>query len=196
VRGNADRELVEILDGGAMSIEDPIALWAADRLRARPDLVAVLRGLPHPVTLTLDGFGPVLFCHGTPRADDEVVLVDSRPSRWNDVFAGVPPDVRTVVCGHTHMPFVRLVDRRLVVNPGSVGMPYGGAGAHWAALADGAVTLRTTPFDIAGARASIAATSSYPGVDEWTEDYLNSRSSDFDALHAFGPRDGRDRPAG
>jgi hypothetical protein len=44
------------------------------------------------------GFGPVAFCHGTPRDDNEVVLVE----------------VWTVVCGHTHMPFARLVDRRLV----------------------------------------------------------------------------------
>ncbi len=191
VRGNADRELVELVDDPALSNADPIAAWAADQLRERPDLVAVLRALPHPVTLSVDGFGPVLFCHGTPRVDDEVVLVDSRQSRWTDVFAGVPADVGTVVCGHTHMPFIRLADRRLVVNPGSVGMPYGGAGAHWAALADGAATLRTTHFDIALARASIAATSSYPDVDEWTDEYLNSRNSDFDALAAFGPRDGR-----
>ena len=32
---------------------------------------------------------------------------------------------RPSVCGHTHMPYVRLVGRRLVVNPGSIGMPYG-----------------------------------------------------------------------
>ena len=67
------------------------------------------------------------FCHGTPRDDNEVVLVDTRLERWAEAFAGLPDEVRTVVCGHTHMPFARLVDRRLVVNPGSVGMPYGRA---------------------------------------------------------------------
>ena len=220
VRGNADRELVEAVDlatvgepagngvevgrvaaddgaavddGDGQAAKDSITRWAADELRARPDLVSLLRGLPHPVTVDVTGFGPVLFCHGTPRSDDEVVLVDSRPRRWTEVFAEVADDIRTVVCGHTHMPFVRLADRRLVVNPGSVGMPYGGAGAHWALLEDGAVTLRTTRFDIERARLSIAAASGYPGVDKFTDEYLNSRSSDFDALTAFGPRDGRSR---
>ena len=50
----------------------------------------------------------------------------------------------TVVCGHTHMPFVRLAHGRLVINPGSIGMPYGRmTGAHWALLGPG-VELRTT----------------------------------------------------
>jgi predicted phosphodiesterase len=191
VRGNADRELVEVADGGEIAIPDPIAPWAAQQLAARPDLVALLRGLPHPVTLDVDGFGPVLFCHGSPRDDNEVVLVDTRPQRWTEAFADVPAEVRTVVCGHTHMPFVRLVDTRLVINSGSVGMPYGGAGAHWALLAGGRVTLGVAAFDVEAARRSIAESCDYPDVDEWTDYFLHSRASDFEALEVFGPRDGR-----
>jgi diadenosine tetraphosphatase ApaH/serine/threonine PP2A family protein phosphatase len=135
--------------------------------------------------------GLVLFCHGTPRDDEEVVLVDTRSQRWAEALAGMDEDVRTVVCGHTHMPFVRLVGRRTVVNPGAVGMPYGGAGAHWALLRDGAITLRNTIFDIEAARASIRASCGYAGIDEWTDYYLHSRASDLEALQVFGPRDGR-----
>ena len=191
VRGNAERELVQLIDGGATTIPDPIAPWAAAQLGTRPDLVARLRALPYPYLAAIAGFGDVVFCHGTPRDDDEVVLVDSRQERWGEVFAELREDVRTVVCGHTHMPFVRLVDTRLVVNPGSVGMPYGGAGAHWALLERGAVTLRTSHFDIEAARREIAAGSDYPDVEDWTDYYLNSRASDFEALQVFGPRDGR-----
>jgi diadenosine tetraphosphatase ApaH/serine/threonine PP2A family protein phosphatase len=89
------------------------------------------------------------------------------------------------------MPFVRLVDRRLVVNPGSVGMPYGGAGAHWALLAGGAVTLRRTEFDLEAACAEVSSRSTYPKAGEWADYYLRSRASDVDALTVFGPRDGR-----
>lgn len=46
--------------------------------------------LSHPVTVEVDGFGPVLFCHGTPRDDEEVVLVDTRLERWQEVFAELP----------------------------------------------------------------------------------------------------------
>lgn len=191
VRGNADRELVQLLDGEMTNIPDPIAPWAAGQLGSRPDLVTLLRELPHPVTLLVAGFGPVLFCHGSPRDDDEVVLVDTRPQRWAEAFGALPQDVRTVVCGHTHMPFVRLVDRRLVVNPGSTGMPYGGAGAHWALLAEGRVTLGCADFDVDAARAALRESCDYPDVDEWSTEYLTSTASDFEALAAFGPRDGR-----
>jgi len=64
-------------------------------------------------------------------------VVDSRLDRWAEVLAGLPEQTMTVVCGHTHMPFTRLAHRRQIINPGSVGMPYGRAGAHWALLADG-----------------------------------------------------------
>ena len=125
VRGNADRELVELAAGADVPVPDEISVWAARQLTA--DYVDWLARLPHPVTLELDGFGPVIFCHGTPRDDAEVVLVDTRLDRWADVLADVPDDVSTIVCGHTHMPFTRLAHRRQVINPGSVGMPYGRA---------------------------------------------------------------------
>lgn len=190
VRGNCERELVDLArDKGRQAPDFPISRYAADRLA--PEHVELLDGLPHPVTLDVDGFGPVLFCHGTPRDDDEVVLVDTRLAKWAEVFADVPDDVSTVVCGHTHMPFVRLVDRRLVVNAGSVGMPYGNLGADWVLLDRGAVTVRRTLFDVEAARAAIRETCDYPEIDEWTDEYLHVRNSDVDALTAFGPRDGR-----
>ena len=76
VRGNADRELVALARGGAGEIPDAIAPWAASQLTPRH--VQWLSQLPYPVQLEIAGFGEVLFCHGTPRDDDEVVLVDPR----------------------------------------------------------------------------------------------------------------------
>ncbi|MCW3841091.1 metallophosphatase family protein [Micromonospora yasonensis] len=186
VGGNADRELVEARAGRAAPIE--VSNWAAGQLR--DDQVARLAALPPAVTLPVAGLGEVLFCHATPRDDEEVVLVDSRLDRWAEVFAGLPAEVGTVVCGHTHMPFTRLVDRRLVVNPGSVGMPYGGVGAWWALLGPG-VQLRRTGYDVDAACARVAAESGFPDAAAWADEYLRSRHSDVDALTVFGPRDGR-----
>jgi predicted phosphodiesterase len=195
VRGNADRDLVALARGEYPAGEEgyPVDAWAAAQLR--PDQVGLLAGLPHPVVLDLAGFGPVAFCHGTPRDDNEVVLVDTRLERWAEAFAGLPDEVQTVVCGHTHMPFTRLVDRRLVVNPGSVGMPYGRPGGHWALLAGGGVTLRRTEIDVEAAIAAVVAGSSYPDRAAWADEYIRAQASDADAVAAFGPRDGRAAPA-
>jgi predicted phosphodiesterase len=189
VRGNADRELVALARGEDIEVPDPVAPWAAAQLR--PDQVELLAGLPYPLVLDVDGFGPVVFCHATPRDDEEVVLVDSRLARWAEVFADLAPDQQTVVCGHTHMPFVRLVDRRLVVNPGSIGMPYGRPGGSWALLADGQVSLRHTRIDVAAAIAATVAGSAYPDREAWAAEYVGALNSDADAITAFGPRDGR-----
>lgn len=189
VRGNADRELVALARGEALEPPDEVSPWAAAQLTA--EHVALLADLPHPSTLDVDGFGPVLFCHGTPRSDEEVVLVDSRLQRWAEVFTGLPPEVMTVVCGHTHMPFVRLVDRRLVVNPGSIGMPYRRPGGAWALLHAGAVTLHHTSIDVDAAVARVVAGSDYPDRQEWADYFLRAAASDTDTLTAFGPRDGR-----
>lgn len=191
VRGNADRELVALAHGLPSTVGDayPIDAWAAAQLR--PDQVTLLAGLPHPVTVDVDGFGPVLFCHGTPRDDDEVVLVDTRLTRWAQAFTGLSDAVQTVVCGHTHMPFTRLVDRRLVINPGSIGMPYGRPGGSWAILRGGVVTLRRTEVNPDLTVARVVADSSYPDRRAWAEEYLRTPASDAEALTSFAPRDGR-----
>jgi predicted phosphodiesterase len=189
VRGNADRELVQLARGEGGNIPDPIAPWAASQLST--DHVDWLASLPYPVTLPVDGFGPVVFCHATPRDDEEVVLVDSRLERWAEVLADLPDEVMTVVCGHTHMPFTRLANTRQIINPGSIGMPYGRPGAHWAILHEGAIEMRRTAYDLQAACAQITAASSYPDVAEWADYFLFARATDADALAAFGPRDGR-----
>ncbi|MEU0965207.1 metallophosphoesterase family protein [Streptomyces sp. NPDC005917] len=186
--GNADRELVEYRRGGRTQIPDPIGPFAANALT--DDQVDFLAALPKTATLTIRGMGRVLFCHATPRDDEEIVLVDSPLDRWAEVFAGVGPDITAVVCGHTHMPFTRLAHGRLVVNPGSVGMPYGRPGAHWCLLGPG-TDLRLTSYDIPAAVARLRAECGYPDIAEWADCYLNSRVTDTEALAVFGPRDGR-----
>ena len=188
VGGNCERELVAAARGN--DVREPISAWAGARLR--PDQVDLLDGLPRSVTREVRGLGEVLFCHATPRDDEEVVLVDSPLDRWAEVLDGAPD---TVVCGHTHMPYLRLADRRTIVNPGSVGMPYGTTGAHWALLggADGpAIQLRRTPYDRASAADSIDAECGFPGITEWTRFFLREPVSDTEALAAFTPKS---RPA-
>ncbi len=189
VRGNADRELVAAARGQLNDPPDDVP--PGPPRSSRRATSSCFPDSPTPSRWRVAGFGPVLLCHGTPRNDEEVVLVDTRLSRWQEALTTVPDDVRTVVCGHTHMPFTRLVDRRIVVNPGSIGMPYGRPGGAWALLGDGQVGLRPTTVDIGASIEAVVAGSTYPDRHEWANYYLRAAASDAEAITAFGPRDGR-----
>lgn len=187
LRGNADRELLQMSRGIDVGLaDDPLSVWGAAQLRNEHR--NLLDTMPEQITLELDGFGPVRFCHATPRDDEEVVLVDSRLERWGEVLADLPDEIRTVVCGHTHMPFLRLVDGRLVVNPGSVGLPYGRAGAHWMILAGGVVSMGRTLIDPDVLVNEVVAASDFPGIAQWADENLRSPAGDVEALLTFGSR--------
>jgi predicted phosphodiesterase len=101
------------------------------------------------VTLDVDGFGPVLFCHGSPRSDTEIITVLTGEDRLAPMLDGVAE--RVIVGGHTHRQFDRALLGRRIVNAGSVGLPYEGvAAAFWALLGPG-VELRRTDYDVAAA---------------------------------------------
>ena len=109
--------------------------------------------MPLGLTLTVDGLGAVLFCHATPRRDTEIVTALTSEASMREILAGVEEDV--VVCGHTHGQYERTVSTTLVVNAGSVGLPYEGRrGAYWALLGP-AVELRRTEYDVDAAVAVI-----------------------------------------
>ncbi|MBA2332318.1 MAG: metallophosphoesterase family protein [Actinobacteria bacterium] len=142
VRGNADRE--------------PSA-WLTEQLPLAER--EFLKQLPH-----LRSLGGVLYCHGSPRSDDEILTRISSDERVCAALAGV--EEKVVVGGHTHVQFEREVDGIRFVNAGSVGMPYEGRrGAFWALLDGVAVELRRTPYAVEAAVTAIRATA-YPEAEQ------------------------------
>jgi putative phosphoesterase len=122
VRGNGERETAAAVNGPRPREGDDAAEMAAFTARQLgPERARALGELP--VTVMVDG---VLFCHATPRSDEELVTLISPPERWSEVLADV--DAAVVVAGHTHQQDDRMVDRVRFVNAGSVGLPYEGDG--------------------------------------------------------------------
>jgi diadenosine tetraphosphatase ApaH/serine/threonine PP2A family protein phosphatase len=103
------------------------------------------------VEVEVEGLGRVLFCHGSPRSDEEMLLRTASDERLEEILKDVDADV--VVCGHTHMQFDLKHGSTRVVNAGSVGLPYGAAGAHWVELGPD-VRHRRAPYDPSPLRAS------------------------------------------
>jgi diadenosine tetraphosphatase ApaH/serine/threonine PP2A family protein phosphatase len=168
VRGNADREVVESFDRGdtdaAAHPDDPAAradAYTAGRItRAHRDLLAGFEDV-----VALEG---ALFCHGSPRDDNEIITQFTPAERLAPMLEGV--DEALVVCGHTHHQFeLRAGDRR-VVNAGSVGMPYqGDAAAFWLLVEDGKPELRRTDVDVDALATALRATG-YPDVEDLIEE--------------------------
>ena len=119
IRGDQDRILLELQQAGTSTRSDFRQLerkhfaWMASM----------------PSTLTYKE--RVFLCHGSPRNDADFWLDhigdDGRahPSGIDSIEAGAEAvDAEIILCAHTHIPrMVRLRDGRLVVNPGSVGLP-------------------------------------------------------------------------
>jgi len=171
VRGNADRELT----GAPGRAPAELLEWAAGRIDA--ETLASIEQLPLTQTLDIDGLGPVLFCHATPRNDTEIRTVLSPDERWSEVLAGV--EQRTVVVGHTHVQFDRIVGDVRVVNAGSVGMAYEDEpGAYWAVLGPD-VEFRRSEFDVGAMLAALPGLA-YPV--EWGEASSREASEYFESI--------------
>ena len=173
IRGNADRALLE--DPG----EGLADRWVADQLEDRHR--EYLANLAETVELDVEGLGRVMFCHGSPRSDEEMIL-KTTPEDWIlDMLQGVEADV--VVCGHTHMQFDRRIGDRRVVNAGSVGLPYGAPGAHWALLGPD-VAHRRTAYDTDAAARRIEA-SRWPKASQIAEENVRTVPTEQEALSFF-----------
>jgi predicted phosphodiesterase len=110
VRDNADQEVVAAYDDGPYAdptdVADPaerVAAYAASKIdREHRDLLA---SFTERLVVEVEGVGQVLFCHGSPRSDEEIVTAATPEGRLRGILTGVDQDL--VVCGHTHAQFVR-----------------------------------------------------------------------------------------
>jgi putative phosphoesterase len=194
VRGNADREVVAAYDAGLyadpIDVADPaerVAAYAASKIdHEHRDLLA---SFPERLVVEVTGVGQVLFCHGSPRSDEEIVTAATPEGRLREILAGVDQDI--VVCGHTHAQFDRRVGGKRVINAGSVGMPYQGkpVGAFWLLLGIGDVSLRRSGYDLDRAVRRIRATG-YPDAKDMAQILLKppdpERVADFFEQQAAG----------
>jgi len=156
----------------------PVIQWTAQQVTAYKDWLAAW-----PKTLRVDvpGLGEVLFCHATPRNENQCFTRLTAEASLRPVFDGL--NARVVVCGHTHMQFDRMIGSTRVVNAGSAGMPLGRTGADWLLLGPDA-ELRHTSYDLTEAAERIRA-SEYPGAEDHAARYVLQSPSEEEMLAVF-----------
>jgi predicted phosphodiesterase len=157
----------------------PVIAWNADQLdRDERTAVAIW---PKTLRLQLPTVGDVVFCHATPRDENEIFTQLTDEDRLRPIFDRA--NASLVVCGHTHMPFDRMVGSTRVVNAGSVGMPFGPAGADWLILGS-EIEFRHTDYDLEAAAERVRQ-SGYPGADEFATKYVLHPPSAADMLKVY-----------
>lgn len=120
---------------------------------------AFLRTLRAEIRFDVEG-QRVLLVHGSPRKMNEYLFEDRPVSSFQRLAAASQADI--IAFGHTHKPYVKIVDGVTFINVGSVGKPKDGDWrACYAVLEPGAspsVTFRRVAYDVAAAAAAIRAT--------------------------------------
>jgi len=138
IRGNVDRWLVDSSDIPEFMVE----LVERSREMAGEELCRELAALPESMS-----DGGTLYCHASPLSDMDSFYPEPHDT---DAERLMGVEAERVVFGHTHLAFEREGPGGMhLVNPGSVGMPFGGD--HRASYAvvhdDGSIEHRRVEYD-------------------------------------------------
>lgn len=183
IYGNGEIAVLEQMAGrDSSSVPEqhrPVVRWTAQQLDATHR--QALASWPRTTSIEIPELGDVLFCHATPRNENELFTRLTPESRLLHIFEGL--DVSVVICGHTHMQFDRMVGRVRVVNAGNVGMPFGTAAADWLLLGSD-IEFRHTDYDLAKAAGQIRSTS-YPQAQDFADNNVLRPPSEMKMLDLF-----------
>jgi len=170
ILGNHDDFL---LDPGLIHTytEAPVIVDAVDWCRSQlsSDDLDFLRSFQPRLEIPLDAHSKLFLFHGSPRSHMEDVLATTPPDELDRLLTGHSAAV--MAGGHTHIQMLRQHRGMLIVNPGSVGLPFKEYVAgrpptlmHHAEYAtveaahgEISVTLRRVPLDKSALRAAAAA---------------------------------------
>ena len=103
--------------------EAPIIVDAVDWCRAQlsSSELDFVRSFVRTLEIPLP-HGTFFLFHGSPRSHMEDILAETPPGTVDEYLGGKTATV--MACGHTHIQMLRQHHGILIVNPGSVGMPF------------------------------------------------------------------------
>jgi predicted phosphodiesterase len=180
VFGNTDEMLFRpaALEEFAAQSKAPPALWdavreiaAATRDALGPERLAWLDDLGAGINVGDDGSATLLHASGS-----SCWQAPSIDASEDDLLAAFDFGIEIIIYGHTHIPGVHRTSiscPRLVINTGSVGLPYDGdPRASYLILDNGQPTIRRVAYDIERELKLLAA-SGLPGT-AWTAKMLRA----------------------
>jgi predicted phosphodiesterase len=182
IMGNWDAAFVEGMppagDPVMQKLVDVGAFWAGALEPADRDYI---RTFMPTLEVELDGGGTLLCYHGSPNSYNDWLFAttpDDEVARMLDGF-----DAPLMAGGHTHLQMMRRREQSVLVNPGSVGLPFRrwwpntiriAPRAEYGLLTVGAgalsIDLRRTGYDVE-AMLQLCRESGMPHADWWIESW-------------------------
>ncbi|RLF87584.1 metallophosphoesterase [Thermococci archaeon] len=148
VRGNHDNAIAFGAEWGFNPYAREAVRWHQRIMRT--ENLEFLRRLPVRQLFTDDNGDTYLLIHGSPRAPlDEYLFPWLPDSEFRVVLSYMKQ--KNLVVGHTHVPMLRIVDGRRIINPGGVGQPRDGDWrASYAMLETkkGEIEFRRVEYDV------------------------------------------------
>jgi putative phosphoesterase len=148
VRGNHDHAVASRVDCRCA----PVMREASERTRELvwkclgADQLGYLAARPLTADIELDGVR-IRMVHATPSEPLHRYLHPSEEEPWKTEVAPLEADI--VLVGHTHVPMMLRVGDKIVLNPGSVGLPSDGdSRAAYAIIEDGVPRLERVEYDV------------------------------------------------
>ncbi len=145
VQGNHDHALAFDVDCGCRQDFRDLSLSTRAWHQTLLPLIdiAFLQSMPVTMHTIVDGHH-FWISHASPKGDLNAYL---QPDEV--VAAGHDISADTILVGHTHIPFLRQVDGKVFLNPGSVGLPRDrGNHAAYAVVESGRPELRSVAYDV------------------------------------------------
>jgi len=157
----ADFDYLAAFSWAADGVPDTIRAaveWAHDALG--DERISWLRRLPSERRLHAEDGTMVLVCHGSPGSQNAGFAQELDPNVV--IERASRTDARVIACGHTHVPEVRDLGWKMIVNDGSAGYVFDGdPTASWALidLIDGEVQaeIKRTEYDVLAVANAISA---------------------------------------
>lgn len=128
ILGNTDKKVLKLLRGDtfkkpAKPEKRCMYTWTADTLTKKS--VAYLRSLKNK-SMLLPNNSPMSLgiYHGSPARNHEFLFTSTADERFVELAKLCEKDI--ILCGHSHDPFYKIIEKKHFINPGSAGRMFDG----------------------------------------------------------------------
>lgn len=185
VMGNTDAWLLDprphkVRNKDTRRVEE-IERWAIDQLTLSD--IEYMRSFQQAVTFPLCTNHALMCFHGSPRSNTDIILASTEETELERMLTGFR--ATTMAGGHTHVQMLRRFQDKILINPGSVGLPHehqpdtdrviNPPWAEYAIVSCGVdqptVAFRRVSYDV-NPLIEFALRSSMPYTEWWIKDWI------------------------